>query len=184
MTKKLFIIVCSLVVLGQTVNARAQDSRTPTSAPGVTQALQEIKLSMTVAGRIEVMMVREGSNVRAGDLLLHLDRRQEDLEVQRRQLLVQDQIKITELRQKEKVLSAQVQSLRPLLDSGGVSRKQLEDEEISLSSTIAERRTLEAAKEREIIELQLAREAYEKRHLRAQHFLFLAKLCDLDLVLN
>lgn len=137
------------------------------SAPGVTRALREVKLSVTVAGRIESLLVSEGSRVREGQLLLHLDRTLEDLEVQRRRLLVQDRVRINELRQKEKVLQQQVQSLLPLLGSGGVSRKQFEDEEIALSSVIAERRALEAAKEREQVELQLAQEAFERRHLRS-----------------
>lgn len=137
------------------------------SAPGVTQALREVKLSVTVAGRIEAMQVSEGSRVQQGQLLLHLDRRLEELEIQRRRLLVQDRARIDELRQKEKVLQEQVHALRPLLLTGGVSRKQFEDEEIALGSVSAERQALDAAKEREQVELLLAQEAYERRHLRS-----------------
>jgi RND family efflux transporter MFP subunit len=137
------------------------------SAPGVTQAMRDVKLSVTVAGRIESLLVSEGSRVREGQLLLHLDRTLEELEVQRRRLLLQDRARIDELKQKEKVLQQQIQSLQPLLASGGVSRKQFEDEEIALGSVMAERRTLESAKEREQVELQLAQEAFERRHLRA-----------------
>jgi len=137
------------------------------SAPGVTQAMRDVKLSVTVAGRIESLQVSEGSRVREGQLLLHLDRTLEELEVQRRRLLLQDRARIDELRQKEKVLQQQVQSLLPLLVTGGVARKQFEDEEIALGSVMAERRALEAAKEREQVELQLAQEAYERRHLRS-----------------
>ena len=136
-------------------------------APGVTQALREVKLSVTVAGRIEAMQITEGSRVQQGQLLLHLDRTLEDLEIQRRRLLLQDRARIDELRQKEKVLQDQVQALRPLLVTGAVSRKQFEDEEIALGSVSAERRALEAAKEREQVELLLALEAYERRHLRS-----------------
>lgn len=137
------------------------------SAPGVTQAMRDVKLSVTVAGRIESLLVSEGSRVREGQLLLHLDRTLEELEVQRRRLLLQDRARIEELRQKEKVLQQQIHSLLPLLVSGGVSRKQFEDEEIALGSVVAERRALEASKEREQVELQLAQEAFERRHLRS-----------------
>lgn len=147
--------------------AQASSTAFGLSAPGVTQALKDVKLSVTVAGRIESLAVQEGSVVRAGDLLLYLDRRLEELEVRRRTLLVQDRERISELRQKEEVLTGQVQSLRPLLATGGVSRKQLEDEEITLGGVSSERRALEAAKEREMVELLLAQEAYERRHLRA-----------------
>ena len=137
------------------------------SAPGVTQALRDVKLSVTVPGRIEAMLVREGSRVRQGELLLHLDRTLEELEIQRRRLLVQDRARIDELRMKERTLGEQVQSLRPLLLTGGVSRKQFEDEEMALGSVSAERKALEAAKEREQVELLLAQEAFERRHLRS-----------------
>ena len=137
------------------------------SAPGVTQATRDVKLSVTVAGRIESLLVSEGSRVREGQMLLHLDRTLEELEVQRRRLLLQDRARIDELRQKEKVLQKQIHLLLPLLASGGVSRKQFEDEEITLGSVVAERRTLESAKEREQVELLLAQEAFERRHLRA-----------------
>jgi len=137
------------------------------SAPGVTQALRDVKLSVTVPGRIEAMLVREGSRVRQGELLLHLDRTLEELEIQRRRLLVQDRARIDELRLKERTLGDQVRSLRPLLLTGGVSRKQFEDEEMALGSVSAERKALEAAKEREQVELLLAQEAFERRHLRS-----------------
>ena len=137
------------------------------SAPGVTQALRDVKLSMPVAGRIDGMMVREGSHVRKGQLLMHLDRTLEELEVQRKRLQLEDKSRLDELKQKEKILAEQVGALGPLLASGGVSRKQAEDEEIALGSVIAERKALEGTKERESVELALAQEAYERRHLRA-----------------
>jgi RND family efflux transporter MFP subunit len=137
------------------------------SAPGVTQALRDVKLSMTVAGRIDGMLVREGSRVRKGQVLMYLDRTLEELEVQRRRLLVEDRARLDELKQKEKTLMEQVESLRPLLASGGVSRKQAEDEEIALGAVSAERKALESSKEREQVELSLAKETYERRNLRS-----------------
>ena len=80
------------------------------SAPGVTQAMRDVKLSVTVAGRIESLLVSEGSRVRQGELLLHLDRTLEQLEVQRRRLLLQDHVRIDELKQKEQVLQQQLKT--------------------------------------------------------------------------
>lgn len=137
------------------------------SAPGVTQALKETKLSLTVAGRIDGVLVKEGQPVQKGQILLYLDRTAEELEVQRRRLLLQDVARLNELREKEKVLSEQVSSLKSLLASGGVSRKQAEDEELALGAVSSERKALESSKQREQVELNLAIEAYERRHLRA-----------------
>lgn len=141
--------------------------QTPTSVPGVTQALRDVKLAMTVAGRIEGVAVREGDRVRRGQVLLYLDRTLEDLEVRRRRLLLADNSRINELREKEKTLQSQVEALRPLWTSGAVSRKQLEDEELALGAIVAERGTLEASKMREQVELDLAIESYERRHLKS-----------------
>lgn len=136
-------------------------------APGVTQALREVKLSLTVAGRVEGLFVKEGDRVRRGDLLVHLDRTAEDLEVKRRRLMLEDQSRLEELRQKEKTLIDQVGSARELFKAGGLSRKQLEDEELAMRAVIAERQMLEVTKKREEVEVGLSQEAFERRHLRA-----------------
>jgi RND family efflux transporter MFP subunit len=136
-------------------------------APGVTQALREVRLSMTAAGRVEGLFVKEGDRVRKGDLLIHLDRTSEELEVQRRRLMLEDIARLEELRLREKTLTEQVISARDLFNSGGLSRKQLEDEELAMRAVIAERQMLEVAKRRESVELGLSQEAYERRHLRA-----------------
>jgi RND family efflux transporter MFP subunit len=152
---------------GKTSSQLAAQLSAQTSAPGVTQALKDLKLSMTVAGRVEGLFVKEGDRVSAGQLLMHLDRNAEDLEVKRRRLLLQDTARLQELGGKEKTLTEQVASLKPLLATGGVSRKQVEDEEMALNAIGSERKTLEAAKRREQVELDIALEAYERRHLRA-----------------
>ena len=160
---------CRSVVLAWTFVAALSGGQASAQsvASGFTQPVQELKLSMTTAGRIEALMVREGDRVRQGQVLLHLDRTLESLEVRRRQLLLQDEVRLLDLRDRERVLTEQVTSLRPLLASGGVARKQLEDEELALRAVVAERRMLEAAKQREAVELELAAEAYERRHLRS-----------------
>jgi len=109
-------------------------------APGFTQASKDLKLSMSAAGRVEVVLVREGDRVRAGQILLYLERDAEKLKLQ-------------EIKQKEKTLLEQVTAARALLESGGLSRKQVEDEEIAYRAAV--------------LELALAEDAFEKRHLRS-----------------
>jgi len=129
--------------------------------------MYELKLSVTAAGRIEALPVKEGDRVQKGDLLLHLDRGLEALEVRRREVMLDDNARLQELRSKEVTLAEQVRAARELLRSGGVSRKQVEDEELTLGAIIAERKSIEFAKQRERVELDLAREAFERRHLRS-----------------
>ena len=137
------------------------------SPQGITQAVGEVRLSMSVPGRVDAILVREGMRVRKGDLLLHLDRSLEELEVKRREVMLEDAAKLEELRVREKMLTEQVSHARTLLESGGVSRKLVEDEELALQAASAERKALEYAKRREKVELDLAREAYERRHMRS-----------------
>jgi RND family efflux transporter MFP subunit len=137
------------------------------SGLGFTRAYREVKLSLPVAGRLERVLVQEGSRVREGQLLLHLDRTLEELEVERRKLQYEDQARLQELRQRELTLIKQVSSLKDLLPGGLVSRKQVEDEELALGNVIAERKTIEVAKHRERVDLSLAEEAYQRRHLRS-----------------
>ncbi len=137
------------------------------AAVGVTQALRDLKLSVTAPGRIEGLFVKEGDRVRQGDLLLHMDRALEALEVQRREVMLEDTARLEELRVREIMLGEQVVAAQSLLPSGGVSRKQVEDEELAWRAVVAERKALEFAKRRERVELDLAREAHERRHLRS-----------------
>ena len=136
-------------------------------ALGFTRAFREVKLSMPVAGRIERVLVEEGSRVREGQLLLYLDRTLEELEVQRRRLQFEDRARLDELKQRELTLVEQVKSLKELLPGGVVPRKQVEDEELTLGSVIAERKTIEATKQRERVDMRLAEEAYQRRHLHS-----------------
>ena len=135
------------------------------SMVGLTQALGEAKLGLTTTGRVEAVLVKEGDRVRRGDLLLHLDRSLEELEVRRRQVMLDDTARLEELRRRELTLGDQVANARKLFESGGISRKQFEDEELAWQSNVAERKTLEFGKRREKIELDLARESHQRRHL-------------------
>jgi RND family efflux transporter MFP subunit len=149
------------------IQAQPAGSSAAIAATGVTQAFRDLKLSITTAGRVEGLLVKEGDRVRKGDLLLHLDRNLEALEVQKRRLILQDDARLEELRAREHTLAEQVRSAQTLLASGSVSRKQVEDEQIAWRAIIAERKALEFGKLREQVDLDLAREAYERRHLRA-----------------
>jgi len=136
-------------------------------APGITQALREVKLSLSVGGRIEKVLVREGQKVKQGELLLYLDRDLEELEVRRRKILLEDTAKLGEYSRRRETLKSQVAEAHLLLDYGGMSRKQVEDETMTLQAVTAEHDALAHSKRREKVELDLARTAYERRHLRA-----------------
>jgi len=134
---------------------------------GITRARLDLKLSLPVAGRVELLAVNEGDRVRKGDLILSLDKTLEALEVDRRKLLLDDVAKLGELRQREAVLREQVANVRGLLETQVVSRKQVEDEEMVYRDVLAQLGGLEMAKKRERVEHELAQEALARRILRA-----------------
>ncbi len=149
------------------LTASVMPARAELLAPGITQALHEVRLSLGVGGRIEKVLVTEGQKVKPGELLLYLDRDLEELEIRRRKILVEDNAKLREYGQRRDTLKSQVAEAHLLLDYGGVSRKQVEDETLALQSATAEHEALAHAKRREKVELDLAKTAYERRHLRA-----------------
>jgi RND family efflux transporter MFP subunit len=159
--KSLMSAVLSLACIGALSPAWGGEAR------GITQAIMEARLSMPVAGRVESLQVRQGSRVKAGQELLHLDRDLEALELERRRLQLADDVRLQELKRREATLLKQVQDLRELAQTGGVSRKQLQDETLAWQAAQSERQALEAAKQRERVDVKLARTQYARRHLRA-----------------
>lgn len=142
-------------------------ARAEVLASGVTEAVSDVAISVMAPGRVEKVTVKEGQRVEKGQLLLYLDREIEALEVKRREITLADVARLNELREREAVLREQVALARELMRSGGVTRKQVEDEALALSGVVAEHEALEFAKKRERVELDLAKENYERRHLYA-----------------
>ena len=66
----------------------APAAETPLVAIGVTEPIFDVTLSTAVPGIISVQKFKEGDAVKAGDVILELDKRIEELEVDRRNLVV------------------------------------------------------------------------------------------------
>jgi RND family efflux transporter MFP subunit len=134
---------------------------------GMIKPLDDLKLGLSIAGRIEAILVKEGQMVKKGEVLLHLDQNQEALEVKRRYLIWMDNAKLEEARHRERILKAQVGSARNLLAQKTISRKQLEDEELALATAVADYQVIQVAKQREEVEYALAKDALARRTLYA-----------------
>jgi RND family efflux transporter MFP subunit len=83
-----------LIILGMTIllaafgSAAVQAAELPRVAMGVTEPLVDVLLSLPVPGIVTAIKFKEGDSVRKGDVILELDKRLEELEVQRRKLVV------------------------------------------------------------------------------------------------
>ncbi|HTD67233.1 MAG TPA: efflux RND transporter periplasmic adaptor subunit [Candidatus Limnocylindria bacterium] len=80
------LVVMSLVMV-VTVPA-ASGAETPIVAPGITESFLEVTLSSSVAGIIGNEPYKEGEFVMNGAVVVELDRKLEELEVERRKLIV------------------------------------------------------------------------------------------------
>jgi RND family efflux transporter MFP subunit len=82
--RTLSLILC--LCLGIAANAVAAE--TPATAPGITESFLEVALSSSVAGIITTGKYHEGDFVNEGTPVVELDKKLEELEVERRKLVV------------------------------------------------------------------------------------------------
>ncbi len=141
----------------------------PAATPvGLVAPISEETLAATVVGKIALIHVREGATVQAGDLLLELEKVQEELEVERRRLVYENETELTLAAQRAEVLEAEWRATARLREtSRSVSQDELNRKELEFRTAAAEHAQLKVRKQLERIELDLAREALARRQLRA-----------------
>ena len=144
---------------------------------GTTRCAADLQLALPITGRIAEMRVREGSVVQAGEVLLHLDRVAEQLDVERRHVQWQGQAEIVTARARKDTAEAQVMAARQIFKSSqGISREDLENRELVYATTISELERLKMVKEMERLDYLTARENLDRRSLRAPTGGIIAKL--------
>lgn len=136
-------------------------------ATGVTAPIDDLLLGLPVAGRIETVHVREGDWVDAGAVILALDRKLEELELERRRLILEDDSRLQEARSRESTLREQLAQAQRLYRSETISRKQMEDERLAWQAAVADLAELEISKQQQAVEHELALENLRRRSLRA-----------------
>ena len=141
-------------------------AKEPLSLSGVTEPIRDVTLSATVVGTVSAIFVKEGMSVQAGAPILELDRRLEDLDVQRRRLIWESKAELEAAAARVATLRSLLESTRGLYESNGaVSREELEKLALEYNVAVAEQKRLESAEDRERIEYEMAREAFRKRSL-------------------
>lgn len=140
----------------------------PITLSGITEPYQDVALGIAVAGRIAKIHAPEGSKVAKGDVLLELDKKHEELEVERRRLLWQSKSEVEAATQQVKTLEAHVKASRALYAAtGSVNREELENQELECELARIDLARLETAEQREELEYGIAKEELNKRSLRA-----------------
>jgi RND family efflux transporter MFP subunit len=141
-------------------------AKEPLSVSGITQPIRDVTLSATVVGTISAIFVKEGMTVRAGAAILELDKKLEELEVQRRKLIWESKAELEAAAARVATLKSLLESTRDLFNStGSVSKEELEKLALEYNVAVAEEKRLDSAEERERIEYEMARETLRKRSL-------------------
>ncbi|MEX8493768.1 efflux RND transporter periplasmic adaptor subunit [Sphaerotilus sp.] len=138
------------------------------SVRGVTRCAADLGLGLALAGRVAEMRVREGQIVHAGDVLLRLDQRAEELDVERRHVQWQGTAEMTIAQARHETALAQVQAARRIYQqSQGISREELDNRELVYANAVAEIQRVKTAKEMERLDYLTAKENLDRRTLRA-----------------
>lgn len=146
----------------------AESGGNVSSVSGITESIKDVTLSAPVSSRISKIHLQEGARVNKGQLILSLDKKQEELEARRRKLLWKSKVEVESAASKEATLKSLLNSTRELFEStGSVSREELEKMELDYILAVADRQRFETAEVRERLEYEIARENLEKRLLNS-----------------
>lgn len=139
-----------------------------TQVPGITEPVHDSLLSASVAGTVQVIHFKEGDAVETGAVILELDKTLEELEVARRRSVYESRAELEVAGHRVGILQADYESTKRLFDrSQSVSHDEVEKKELDYKLAVAERDRLTASKERERIELDIAREQLAHRTVTA-----------------
>lgn len=156
----------SALVLAIGLGAGVLAAQAQISSPGITEPFQDVVLGTPVAGAVEKVHVKEGDFVKAGQVLLELQKRQEELELSRRKLLMEGKAELESAKARVETLKVDVASTRALATTTkSISKDELMKRELELKQAETEVDRLNTVEEREVIELEMAREIVAERSL-------------------
>lgn len=134
---------------------------------GLVQPVWEATLAPTVLGRVDSIAVKKGDQVKAGDGLLYLERRFEELDADRRRIVAESAVELELASAKLEVLRSEFESTEKLFESSGsISKEEFERSRLDFQLAEAEISQLEEREKVEALELELALEQVSRREIR------------------
>ena len=164
-----FLVV--LVCLSTSVVVRAAE----VMVRGISKPILDVILSApaggtvsTTGGVVSSIHVSEGDKISKNQVLIELEKRQEELGVERGQLILDDKSELAAAEQKVHTLKADLDSTRKLFEAtGSISKEALAAKELEYKVAVAERDRLEAAEKSQDVELRLAKELLQQKTIRS-----------------
>jgi RND family efflux transporter MFP subunit len=133
---------------------------------GLVHPTHELTLSIGVGGMVSKINVQRGQSVKARQVLLVLDDRMQAIEVNRRQVVLDDNSELTATRDRVRALKIMHDDTRRVFDStGSISRDEMSKLEVEYSTARGRLLQLEAQKLREKLELDGALQERAMRNL-------------------
>jgi len=135
---------------------------------GIVYPRQRLLLAFSVSGAVGNVPVKEGDQVKASAPLMSLEQSTERLELQRLELLVQDQSAVNSARTRLELHRRQLRNAQELYDrSRSISLDELTALRIRLVDLEADLAQRELEKKRDALDLRIARSELEKRTITA-----------------
>lgn len=160
----LFNIVC--VLFFSPLAAAVVQAAETLSLSGITEPIMDVTLSATTGGTIAAIFVKEGAVVSKGAVILEMDKKLDELEVERRKLIWEGKSELEAAAARVATLKWLLESNRELFRStASVSKEELEKMRLDYELAVAEHKRLVTQEERERIEYEMARETLRKRSL-------------------
>lgn len=135
---------------------------------GIVYPLRDLTLSVHVGGVVDQVLVTVGQRVKPGQALLRQDARLQQVEQERRRIIVKDTSEQAAVEQRRSILDGLVKDASDLYEAAGtVSREEVMKLRMELEATGGRAEQLRESKKREGAELELARREQALRVLNA-----------------
>jgi len=135
---------------------------------GVTEPISMAVIGTTVPGKVREISVPEGGRVRKGQVILMLEREEEELNVAITKVVAENRSDSLASTQKRQTFERDYNATRKLFEtSNSVSEEQLWEKELNFKTADAELLKSTMTKKKEWLEHEMAKAQLEKRILRA-----------------
>ena len=120
------------------------------------------------SGKIARICVEEGDQVEAGQILVELDRSEEEIDARIRTFIADSPAELNSAQAKEHILGSMLGASKKLYEATkSISREDIERKELEYQLAAYERQRMQVVKEREKLEATAAADALGKRTLRS-----------------
>lgn len=139
-----------------------------TSYEGLVEPVRDVLMGPPISGRVETIETAEGMTVKAGTMILQMESQIESLEVERRQLVLDDTSELDASQYRRDLLKEDLESTQKLFEStASISRDELARKEVEAILSEVEVGRLKKAERREVAELAIAKERLKQYRIVA-----------------